>query len=225
MLIVLGAAIVLAIILSVAAPVLDLDGADSSPVIVLREVPEVSGRYEVSSGWTVTSYQNLDERLYSGKKVEVFDEFGNSLGFYREDFLEQAMVDGSGKGDEINNSGQYLHYDYQLDDGKTYYLEKRSIGAYQNELVPWTGDKPSVAVNPPLPKGTEIIFLDLGKDSANNEPWVNELLESKVFHTGDTFHGEKGKKIDVYVGMQSSVEQGPESFLMRNVTIMVRYPG
>ncbi|MGC9310398.1 MAG: hypothetical protein ACP5E4_01590 [Candidatus Aenigmatarchaeota archaeon] len=180
--------------------------------------------YEISAGWTITSYQNIDEKLYRGGKVEVFDEHGKSLGFYREDFLRQVKIDGSGIGDGAGNPGTYLHYDYEIDDGKTHYLADKSLGAYLNELVPWTGARPSVAVNPPVPHGTEIVFVDLGQDSKYLQDWVHELLLSKTFYADDKFHGWDERKVDIYVGMQKSLEHGAESLLLRNVTIAVKYP-
>ncbi|MEA3229580.1 MAG: hypothetical protein U9P44_01580 [archaeon] len=183
--------------------------------------------YELSSGWTITSYQDVNEKLYTGKKIEIFDAQNNSLGFYKTDFLEQIRIDGSGKGDRTKNSGQFLHYDYGLDDGKTHYLVDISQGAYNNELVSWAGDRPSIAVNPPLPYGAKIRFRDLGPEAVYNPGWVNELLKTRTFYADDRFYGygEDEKKIDVYVGLQTSREAGgPESLLMHNVTIAVRLP-
>jgi hypothetical protein len=180
--------------------------------------------YEISSGWTITSYQDIDERLYSGKKVEVFDEHGNLLGIYRVDFLRQVKIDGSGVGDGVGNTGQHLHYNYRIDDGRTHYLSDISYGAFMNELVPWTGEFPSVAVNPPLPKGSKIVFVDLGNDARHLEGWVYDLLMSKIFYSDDTFHGWTEKKIDVYVGFQKTLEYGPEALLLRNVTLGIKLP-
>jgi hypothetical protein len=181
--------------------------------------------YEISSGWTVTSYQTLDEKLYSGNKTEVFDSNGKSLGFYKNDFLEQVKIDGAGKGDGIQNSGKFLQYNYDLDDGETYYLSNRPLAAYGNTPVPWTGDKPSVAVNPAVPHGTEITFIDLGPDGNYSPDWVIELLKNKTFYADDRFHNMGGKRIDVYVGFQRSRDLSePESLLMGNVTISMKYP-
>ena len=188
---------------------------------------QISEDYEISSGWTITSYQIVDEKFYNGKKIEVFDRYGNSLGFYKSDFLKQVKIDGFGKVEDIQNSKRYLHYDYNVDDGKTYYWADKPFGAYRNELIPWTGDKPSVAVNPPLPHGTKIKFVDLGKDAENNPEWVNEILKTKTFYADDIFHSYyhgNEKRIDVYVGLQKSKDGGPESLLMRNVTIAIKYP-
>lgn len=179
----------------------------------------------VSDGWTVTSYYNVNEELYEGQKVEVFNSEGESLGFYRQDFLEQVRIDGSGLGDGVQNSGGFLHYDYQINDGKTHYLTDRPLGAYSNELTDWTGERPSVAVNPPLPQGTVIVFEDLGQ--SESPEWVVDLLKSKAFYADDTFflpHSQE-KKIDVYVGLQETREMGsPQNLLMRNATVSITYP-
>ena len=184
---------------------------------------KTSPKYETSSGWTVTSYQDVNEAVYSSEKIEVFDSGGNSLGFYKSDFLEQVKIDGSGKGDGIQNSGKYLHYDYDVDDGKTYYLADKSLGAYGNELIPWDGDRPSIAVNPPLPLGTAIRFIDLGSLSDENPEQVIDLLKTKTFYADDKFSGETEKRIDVYVGLQKTrdMEGTPESLWMTNVTVYI----
>ncbi len=180
----------------------------------------------VSSGWTITSYQDNNEAVYTGVKLEVFDYKKKSLGFYKTDFLEQIKIDGSGKGDGIRNTGKFLHYDYNVDNGKTYYLSNISLGAYENELVPWTGDRPSIAVNPPLPLGTQIRFINLGSDAQYNLPGVNELLMNKTFYADDKFYGVTGKKIDVYVGLQKVKDTAgtPESLWMQNVTVSIEPP-
>jgi|GEM_PF-1780596 len=189
-------------------------------------IQPVSENFEVSTGWTVTSYQDDNEAVYTGVKTEVFDSKGNSMGFYKADFLDQVKIDGSGKGDGIRNSGNYLHYDYNVDDGKTYYLVDKSLGAYENELVPWTGDRPSVAVNPPLPLGTEIQFKDLGPEGGDNPDWVITLLKGKTFYADDKFSGETEKRIDIYVGLQKTKDMDgtPESLSMHDVTIYIKRP-
>jgi len=178
---------------------------------------------EISSGWTITSYEDVNEALYSGQKIEVFDRYGNSLGFYKTDFLEQVKIDGSGKGDGVQNPGKYLHYDYEIDDGITYYLSDISLGAYGNEVIPWTEDKPTIAINPPMPLGTKIKFVDLGPDAENNPDWVNEILKTKTFYVGDTFYGVGDeKKIDIYVGLQKKLGYDkPEALYMTDVTIAI----
>lgn len=184
--------------------------------------------FKVSTGWTVTSYGDVNEKVYDGEKIEVFNASGNSLGFYKTDFLEQVRINGSGKGDSINNNGKFLHYDYDVNDLKTHYLVDKSLGAYSNGIVQWTGDKPSVAVNPPLPYGTEIKFVDLGPDAINNPAWVNKLLLSKTFYADDKFFLDDSqkheKKIDIYVGLQKVKDMNgtPESLLMHDVTICVQ---
>ncbi len=186
------------------------------------QVPE---DYEISSGWTITSYHVVDEKLYDGAKIKIFDREGNSLGLYKSDFIKQLRIDGTGKVEDPEKSGKYLHYDYTINDGKTHYWADISLGAWNNELVPWTGDKPSVAVNPPLSQGTQIKFINLGPDSEYNPDWVNKLLRTKTFYADDKFYGfgENEKKIDVYVGLQKSREYGPESLLMHNVSIALKY--
>lgn len=203
--------------------ILDEIGIDNHPP-EKKNITEVPPEFEISSGWTITSYQNLDEQFYEGEKMEVFDREGNSLGMYKLDFLVQTKIDGSGKGDGIQNPGSYIHYDFEVDDGVTYYLIDRSVGAYSNELIPWTGKNPSVAVNPPLPQGTEIMFIDLGEDSRKTPHWVNTILLTKVFYADDKFYGvpEGEKKIDIYVGTQTSKTPGPETLLLRNVTIGIK---
>lgn len=188
--------------------------------------PDQNG-FELSSGWTVTSYEDVNEAVYDNPKIEVFDSEGNSLGFYKSDFLEQVQIDGSGKGDSNKNPGKFLHYNYDINDGKTYYLADKSLGAYNNEIVPWTGDKPSVAVNPPLSLGTMIRFKDLGPSGSENPDWVVSLLKSKTFYADDKFFGMGDeKRIDVYVGLQKTknTEGTPESLLMNNVTIYIKKP-
>jgi len=179
--------------------------------------------YEVSSGWTITSYEDSNEALYNGQKIEVFDRYGNSLGFYKTDFLNQVKIEGSGKGDGIQNSGKYLHYDYEIDDGKTCYLSDYPLGAYDNKVIPWTENKPTIAINPPMPLGTKIKFVDLGPDSKNNPDWINQILKTKTFYVGDTFYsaGDE-KKIDVYVGLQKKLGYDkPEALYMTDVTIAI----
>jgi len=190
-------------------------------------VGEGSLTYVLSTGWTVTSYNDADEKFFDGPKVEVFDSIGNSLGFYKDDFLMQIQMDGSGLGDGVNNPNRYLHYDYDVDDGKTCYLMDYPQGAYLNKLVSWTGDKPSVAVNPLVPFPTMISFKDLGPYESLNEVWVNDLLRSKIFFADDQFHfGEAqitDKKIDIYTGLQTqkNMTDTPENIFMENVTIYI----
>ena len=187
------------------------------------QIPE---GYELSSGWTITSYQVVDEKFYDGEKIEVFDKKGNSLGFYKKDFLKQLRIDGAGKVEDPEKSGKYLHYDYIINDGKTHYWADKSLGAYDNELIFFTGSRPSVAVNPPVPQGTQIKFINLGSDSGYNPNWVNEILRTKIFYADDKFYnfGKNEKKIDIYMGLQKSREFKAESLLMRNVTIALKYP-
>jgi len=186
------------------------------------QVPE---GYEISSGWTITSYQVIDEKFYDGKKIEIFNKEGNSLGFYKSDFIKQLRIDGAGKVEDPKKSSKYLHYDYIIDDGKTHYWADKSLGAYDNELISFTGNRPSVAVNPPLLQGAQIKFIDLGSDSRYNPNWVNKILKTKTFYADDKFHsfGKDEKKIDVYMGLQKSREFEAESLLMHNVTIALKY--
>jgi len=204
---------------------IEIETQQSDSGAVSNEPYALKQRIDVSSGWTITSYQDVNEAVYDGAKVQVFDVHGVSLGFYKSDFLDQVKIDGSGKGDGIQNSGKYLHYDYNIDDGKAYYLVDKSLGAYGNELVPWTGERPSVAVNPPLPYGTIIRFENLGPDAVENPGWVNLLLTSKTFYADDRFFGEGNeKRIDVYVGLQKTKNMGgtPESLSMHDVTIYIK---
>ena len=182
--------------------------------------------FGVSSGWKITSYCLVNEALYSGDKVEVFDSYGNSLGFYKSDFLEQIRTDGAGNGDGIQNPGKYLHYDYGINDGKTCYLADKSLGAY-GEVRDWNDDKPTVAVNPQLPGGTMIRFADLGPEGGHNPDWVVKILEDKTFYVMDTFFGMGDeKRIDVFVGLQKVKDPigTAESLLMHDVTIRIGYP-
>lgn len=181
--------------------------------------------YVISENWTVTAYQSVDELLYHDPKTEVFDVNGNSLGYYKKDFLEQVKVDGSGIGDGHGNPGGYINYDFEVNDGITYYLTQSSLGAYNNELHSWSEDRPSVAVNPPLPQGTEIRFLDLGPDASYNPAWVNDRLKTKTFYSDDKFFGYSfyEKKIDIYVGNQKTVGgSSPENFLMHDVKVAIK---
>jgi hypothetical protein len=190
-----------------------------------KTLPDIEG-FEVSSGWTVTSYCLDNETVYSGNKVEVFDSNENSLGFYKTDFLEQIKIDGGGKGDGIQNPGKIIQYDYDVNDGKTCYISDKPTGAY-GEVRDWNDDKPTVAVNPPLPDDTEIRFIDLGHEGSNSPDWVIDLLESKTFYVKDTFFnmGDE-KRIDVYVGLQKVKDMvgTPESLLMHNVIVAIKYP-
>ena len=180
--------------------------------------------FEISHGWIVTSYCDVNEELYNGNKIEVFDFYGKLLGFYKNDFLKQVKIDGSGKGDGVQNSGMFLHYDYSVNDEKTYYLVNKSLGAYNNELISWTENKPSIAVNPAVPYGTKIRFKELGFESKANPKWVNEILKTKTFYADDKFFGYGDeKRIDVYTGLQKSKEFGAESLLIHNVTIYIEY--
>jgi len=218
----------------VIAVILSVYGVESSDAAIETK-PIDSGMYggneayaimqkiDASAGWTTASYQDVNESVYGGAKLQVFDADGVSLGFYKSDFLEQVKIDGSGKGDGIQNSGKYLHYDYDVDDGKTYYLADKSLGAYGNELIPWDGDRPSIAVNPPLPLGAAIRFQDLGPLGDDNPAWVIDLLKTKTFYADDKFSGETEKRIDVYVGLQKTrdMEGTPESLWMTNVTVYI----
>lgn len=183
--------------------------------------------YTILENFTVTTYQNVDEKFYSGMKIPAFDEKRHLLGFYRKGFLEQVKIDGSGNGS--GGQGNYLCYDYgrSVPGKDVYYFTDFSKGAYGDKLVPWDGENPSVAINPVAPHNTRVRFLDLGPDSSQNEPWVNERLKSKVFNVDDKFSGipEDAKKVDVYVGHQKRLGfGGPETFIMNNVTIAVKFP-
>ncbi len=178
-----------------------------------------------SRGWIVTSYGDVNEALYNGNKIKIFDRNGIFLGLYRQDFLVHVIINGAGIGDGIgNDKTKFLHYDYDINDGKTCYLSDVSLGAYNNELVPWTGDRPSIAVNPALPQGTMIRFKDLGSGGNLNYTWVQDLLLSKTFYADDKFHGidEKEKRIDVYVGLiERADNMGPQSLYIEDVRIMI----
>lgn len=176
---------------------------------------------------TVTTYQNLVENLYDGPKAEVFNMDNKSLGFYKEDFLEQVRVDGSGIGDGKDNPGTYLVFDFNKDGKQTYHLADRPVGAYGKEIRSLLGPHPTVGTNPEVPEGTEIVILDLGPDKRHNPNWLNLNLEKDKFIVEDKFFGfpENVKKLNVYVGhQQSSGFDGPETFLMRNATVAVKYP-
>jgi len=178
--------------------------------------------------YTITSYCNDNEALYGGEKQEVFDSRGKSLGFYKSKFLDQIKIDGSGQGDGVQNDGRALHYDYGVGDKETYYLVDKSLGAWDNGLVDWKGDKPSLAVNPPLPHGTQIRFIDLGHESDENPEWVNELLKTTTFYADDKFYGfgPEEYKIDVYTGLQKNLGyDNPESLWMHDVEIAIKPAG
>ncbi|MBN2094462.1 MAG: hypothetical protein JW727_00285 [Candidatus Aenigmarchaeota archaeon] len=181
----------------------------------------------ISSGWTLTSYCLADESLYRGQKVEIFDSDGATLGFYRSDFIEKIQIEGSGIGDGDRNPGQYIAYDFEINDGKTCYLTDEVRGAFGLVLNDWTEDLPSIAINPPLPAGTEVILVDLGSDAGENTAETNQLLLNRTFIVQDTFFGfpETEKKIDIFIGRQKRVDySGPESFFMKNVTVLIKLP-
>lgn len=185
-----------------------------------------------STNWLVTSYGNANETLYSGEKTEVFDRDDKLLGLYREDFLYWVEVNGSGIGDGIgNDKTKFLVYDYDINDGKTYYLVDYPRGAYNNPLHSWMTDNPSVAVNPPLPYGTRIRFKDLNLKVKLNHPWVEDLLLFKTFHADDRFclfdEEKSNKKIDVYVGVIERKEYDSSNYqalLMEDVTMLIEQP-
>lgn len=182
---------------------------------------------EASSDWTITSYMDANETLYSGTKTEVFDAEDNSLGYYRYDFLEQVAIDGTGKGDGNQNTGKYLHYDYDYEgEGDRYYLADYSLGSYNNQITPWTGDLPSVAVYPEAATGSIVCFNDLGPDAGENPDWVNSLLLNRPFYVNDAFSTE-GNGINVYTGLQKVLDPSgtPESLYMASATVSVYPPG
>lgn len=182
-----------------------------------------SSEWDISSGWTITSYGLVNEKLYAKEKIQVFDDQGDYIGRYRQDFLDQVKIDGAGVGDGNENSGKIIQYNYNLNDGKTFHLTDVALGAYGYPVSSWTSDRPSVAVNPPLPAGTEIRFVDLGHEGIYNPDWVNYVLLGKTFYSDDTFFNMEGNRLDVYVGLQESLkEPNDQTFLMRNVTVAVR---
>lgn len=182
-----------------------------------------SSEWDISSGWTITSYGLVNEKLYSEGKIAVFDDSGKMIGNYRQDFLEQVKIDGAGVGDGKENSGKMIQYDYDINDGRTFHLTDVALGAYGYPVSPWTSDRPSVAVNPPLPSGTEIRFVDLGAEGIYNPDWVNYVLLGKTFYSDDRFFNMEGNRLDVYVGLQQSLEEpNDQTFLMRNVIIAIK---
>lgn len=185
---------------------------------------DLSSDWVESPGWTVTSYGDVNEALYSGNKIRIFDKNNNFLGLYRTDFLEKVIINGAGVGDGIgNNREKFLHYDYDIDDKKTCYLSDFSLGAYNNELVPWTENIPSIAINPAMPYGTKVKFKSLGTDEDLIPQWVREILSSKTFYVGDKFYGfgNQEKKIDVYVGLIESKDYGEQSLYIKNATVLI----
>lgn len=187
------------------------------------------GGYEIWDDVTITSYQNLNEVFFNGpRNVPALDLNGHSLGDFKESFLEQMKVDGSGVG--LDTHGKYLCYDYTRSlPGKPVY-EYRDFpygsGGPSNRLVPWE----SVAINPPLPAGSEVRFVDLGPDGKYNPDWVNAQFLKKPLHVRDQFFGypQDLKKIDMYVGIQKlpvGDYRGAESLKMEHVVVAVKRPG
>ena len=172
----------------------------------------------ILTGYTMTSYGEPNEEHYTGINIDVWNRYGEYLGMYKKDFLEQIKIDGSG----LTEEKEYLHYDYSINDGKTYYLLHDSIGAYGTTLNDWHHSRPSLAINPPLKQGTKIDILELGP---NDSPqWVNELLLTKIFYVDDKFFGMGDeKKIDIYVGIQKnkSVVGTYQSLLTNDVKIKI----
>lgn len=193
---------------------------------------EIHDGWVESKGWKITSYGHANEKLYSGEKIKVFDRDGKFLGLYRKDFLPEVEMNGSGVGDGIgNDEEQFLCYDYDINDEKAHYLINHTQGAYGNIIYNWREERPSVAVNPPLPRGTKIRFKDLNLKKELNHPWVRELLLSKTFHADDRFflkEGEKHqKKCDVYVGViefRGYPRENYQALRLEDVTLLIEEP-
>jgi len=179
-----------------------------------------------SKGWKITSYGDVNELLYGGRKMPVFNRNKELLGYYRTDFLDRIKINGVGIGDgEANDSSKYLHYDYFFNDG-TCYLSDYPLGAYDNKIFPWTSERPSVAVNPPIPRGTRLVFQDLGQRAYLHSPTALELLSKNSFHADDKFflpqEQQHEKKIDVYVGTLERTDfLGYQSLLLTDATVMI----
>ena len=170
----------------------------------------------IETGYTITSYGDPNEKHYTEEKIQVWNRSGDSLGYFKKDFLQQVKIDGSGYTEEE----KFLHYDYSVNDNKTYYLSDYSRGVWDNPINGWHHSRPSIAINPPLEQGTKIDILELGP---NDSPqWVNELLLTKIFYIDDKFFGiGDEKRIDIYIGLlkNKSIINEPESLLIKNATI------
>lgn len=185
-----------------------------------------------SRGWTITSYGNVNEALYSGEKIKIYNKSNKFLGLYSKEFLPWVKMNGSGIGDGIgNDKTQFLCYDYDINDGKTHYLINHPQGAYNNVISSWKTYKPSVAVNPPLPQGTRIRLKDLNLKTKLNHPWVENLLLSKTFHADDRFFlpeaERSNKKIDIYVGIIKFKDYTPANYqalFMKDATVLIEQP-
>ena len=182
-----------------------------------------------SDKWLITSYGNVDEKLYFGRKKKIFNYFNEFLGLYKEEFLFWVMINGSGIGDGVgNDKTKFLCYDYSINDGITHYLIDYPQGAYNNRIFSWLEDNPSVAVNPPLPQGTKVRFKDLNLPYELDYPWIEDLLLSKTFSADDRFflpaEEKHNKKIDVYVGIVESRGYGWQSLYIEDATLLIEQP-
>ena len=138
----------------------NLKDVSYSDNLEIKDVNDVNNiTWVESDNWLITSYGNVNEDLYSGNKIKIFNRFDEFLGLYKEDFLYWVRINGSGIGDGIrNDKTKFLNYDYEIDDGITHYFTDTPLGAYNNEIFSWLKNNPSVALNPPLPYGTRIRF-------------------------------------------------------------------
>ena len=205
------------------------DSKDNSrSVTQTKDTDSLDGWIE-SKGWTITSYGNVNEALYPGEKIKIYDRSNQLLGSYSKEFLPWVKMNGSGIGDGVgNDKTQFLCYDYNVNDGKTHYLIGHPQGAYSNVIFSWKTDRPSVAVNPPLPQGTRIKFKDLNLKTRLNHSWIEDLLLSKTFHADDRFFlpekEKSNRKIDIYVGIIEFKDYTPDNYQalsLKDVTVLI----
>lgn len=164
------------------------------------------------SGYLITSYWTVREEFYVGEKVPVRGSSGELLGHYRQDFLEDVMVEGWGKGDGDRNDGRYLGYDPEMG----FIKSSEPLDAYGSPLIPWR----TVAAPPHLRKAATIIIVGFTESEELSEEVIDKLLTSR-FIVSDRGSGLTGRHIDIYVGDQdrADMNESPYALYIQNATI------
>jgi hypothetical protein len=188
----------------------------ASSIPSARPVPE-----GCTPGWTITSYWVNEERFYTGRKVPAYDDLGNLIGNFREDFLEQVRIDAMGRGDGQSNPGKILNYNF--DNARTYTSMDIPIDFFGKPMVAFE----TVAANPPLPENTKVIVQ--GLESGLEPGDTAQKLLSTTFYARDTM-GVNGKWIDIFVGYQDAPVDSDGNydsnlvFKFENATVCLYYP-
>jgi len=178
----------------------------------------------VSTGWTITAYFLANEILYSGTKTDIMNKTGDLLGRYKTDFVDAVKIQGTGLGDGINNPvGKYLTRDGE----GNYKLISQPWGAYAKPIFSWASNNPSVAINPvSWPQGTKLKILQLSSEQYNYPAWVKDRLYNKLYSVDDKFaSGQFGnqKRIDIFAGLETTLDHGYSDLLFSNCTIDIPY--